>query len=46
MSIVRTINGSWLKGFVFRLGLRIEVVTVNDKHHLIYTIYLIYLREN
>lgn len=38
--VVGTVNGSWLKGLVFGLGLRVEVVAVNYKHHLIHIVQL------
>ena len=40
VGVVRTIYCAWFKGLVFRLRLRVEVVTVNHKHHLVYTINL------
>ena len=36
--IVRTIHRTRLKGFIFRLGLRIKVVAVNHKHHFIHIV--------
>ena len=36
--IVRTVHRTRLKGFIFRLGLRVEVVTINHKHHLVHII--------
>ena len=38
LGIVRAINGSRFKGFIFSLCLSVEVVTVNDKKHLVYFI--------
>ena len=38
LGVVRIVNSTWLEGFIFRLCLGIEVVAVNDKHHLIDTV--------
>ena len=40
LGVVRVVNGTRLKRFILRLCLGIEVVAVNDKHHLINTINL------
>ena len=36
--IVRAVHCTRFKGFIFRLGLCVEVVTVNHKHHLIHVV--------
>ena len=36
--IVRTVHSPRLKCFILRLGLRVEVVAVYDKHHLVHII--------
>ena len=38
--IVRTVNSSRFKGFIFRLRLCVKVMTVNNEHYLIYIIQL------
>ena len=38
--VVGIVNGTRLKGFVFRLGLCVEVVAVNHEQHLIYSVNL------
>ena len=38
--IVRTVNGSRLKGLIFRLRLCIKIMAVNNEHYLIYIIQL------
>ena len=36
--IIRSVHRTRLESLIFRLGLCIEVVTVNDKHHLVHIV--------
>ncbi len=38
IGIIRAINGTWLKGFIFCLCLSIKIMTINYKHYLIHVI--------
>ena len=38
--IVSAVDRSWLESLVFGLSLRVKVVTVNHKHHLVYIVQL------
>ena len=40
LGVVRIVNSTWLESFILRLCLGVEVVAVNDKHHLVNTINL------